>query len=80
MNQENKFPYGIANSSRVQTRAEMDYVKGSTLYHGSRAASILVTSQSDLSELTGYEPGAVAYTAGFGSMWQLAANGNWVEI
>lgn len=66
--------------SRTQTSPELDYVKNGSVYRGSAAASVLVESQSDLTNLDGYAPGTVAYTAGFGSMWQLAANGSWVEL
>lgn len=41
--------------------------------------SIMVSSQSDLSSLI-CEPGTVAYTAGFGNMWQLDAEGTWQTI
>lgn len=41
--------------------------------------SIMVSSQSDLSSLI-CEPGTVAYTAGFGNMWQKAADGTWATI
>ena len=73
-------PYGIDTISRVQTRAETSYVQDDILYKGSGSASVMVRSSSDLSDLTGLAPGTVAYTAGFGSMWQLNASGSWVEI
>lgn len=41
--------------------------------------SIMVSSQSDLSGLV-CAPGTVAYTAGFGNMWQKAADGTWAAI
>lgn len=43
------------------------------------AQSIMVSSSSDLSSLD-CAPGTVAYTAGFGNMWQLAADGTWAPI
>ena len=45
-----------------------------------KTTDILVTSKADLDNLTGYHPGSVAYTAGFGNMWQLDANGEWQAI
>ena len=41
--------------------------------------SILVASAEDLESLK-VEPGTVAYTAGFGNMWQLDPEGNWQAI
>lgn len=41
--------------------------------------SIMVSSKSDLSGLI-CAPGTVAYTAGFGNMWQLDAEGTWQTI
>lgn len=43
------------------------------------ADSILIGSESDLATLDAV-PGTVAYTAGFGNMWQLDASGGWVAI
>ena len=73
-------PFGSPSIMRVQTRNETDYIRNETLYRGSGSGSVMVTSSSDLSDITGYAPGTIAYTAGFGSMWQLAASGSWVEI
>lgn len=76
----NEYPYGDKNRvSRAQTRTETDYVKNGELHKGGSSASVMVTAQSDLANLP-VEPGTIAYTAGFGQMWQLAANGTWVEI
>ena len=41
--------------------------------------SIMVSSSEELETLN-VEPGTVAYTAGFGNMWQLDAEGNWQAI
>lgn len=41
--------------------------------------SIMVADESELAELN-VEPGTVAYTAGFGNMWQLDAEGTWQTI
>ena len=80
MDVKKAYPYGDESISRVQALSELDYVKGGKLYRGSGAASVLVTSQSDLGKLDNYAPGAVAYTAGFAKIWQLGANGTWVEV
>ena len=73
-------PFGSPSIMRVQTRQETDYIKGDTIYRGSGSASVMVTSSSDLANITGHAPGTIAYTAGFAKMWQLAANGSWVAI
>jgi hypothetical protein len=43
--------------------------------------SILVESAADLENLPeSIIPGAIAYTAGFGSMWQKGIDGTWEVI
>ena len=56
-----------------------DYIKSGTLYKGSPILLVMVPAESDLSDLTDYPPGTIAYTAGFASMWQLAADGTWAD-
>lgn len=41
---------------------------------------VMVTAQSDLANLPDYQPGTIAFVAGFGSMWQLSADGTWTEV
>ena len=41
---------------------------------------VMVTAESDLASLPDYQPGTIAFTAGFGSMWQLSAAGTWAEV
>ena len=41
---------------------------------------VMVTAESDLANLPDYQPGTIAFVAGFGSMWQLSAAGTWVEL
>ena len=58
-----------------------DYVKDGILYQGAPTSVVMVESYSDLAGLAGhYEPGTVAYTAGYKAMWQLAADGTWVDM
>lgn len=64
----------------VNTGSRTDYVKSGTLYTGSPMSLVMVESQSQLSTLEGYGPGTIAYTAGFGSMWQMDADGTWTEV
>lgn len=59
----------------------MDYVSGTTLHKQVPSDSVMVTSETDLAKVKdNYNPGVVAYTAGFAHMWQLSAAGEWVSI
>lgn len=48
--------------------------------------SVQVRSEADLTDLASrfgegiYVPGLIAYTAGYTAMWQLDADGQWVQI
>lgn len=64
----------------VQDTGNTDYVQDGVVYKNAPTKAILVTAQSDLANLTGYEPGSIAYTAGFKAMWQLSADGTWESI
>ena len=69
------------SSDLVNTTGNMDYLKNGKIYKNAPTASVLVTAESDLEGLTAkYEPGTIAYTAGFVDMWQLSAAGEWVAI
>lgn len=60
---------------------QLDYVKDGVLHRGANTPSVMVTAESDLSELPkDYPPGTIAQTAGFKQMWQLAADGTWVSL
>lgn len=41
---------------------------------------VMVTAESDLANLPDYQPGTIAFVAGFGSMWQKDATGTWQEV
>ena len=41
---------------------------------------VMVTAQTDLANLPDYQPGTIAFVAGFGSMWQKSAAGEWVSM
>ena len=66
--------------TRNKTITDIDYVQNGQVVVGANASSVMVTSQSDLAQLEGYVPGSIAFTAGYVNMWQLAANGTWVEL
>lgn len=59
---------------------DIDYVQDTKLVTGAMPSSIMISDESDLDELTEYTPGSIAYTAGFGEMWQLGADGTWVAL
>lgn len=44
--------------------------------------SVLVTGGSQLAQLAGqgFEPGTIAFTAGYKNMWQLDPSGSWQVI
>ena len=71
---------GYRISDIVQTNGNIDYVANGRLHTNTPIKSVMITAETDLALLTGYEPGTIAYTAGFGSMWQLAADGTWASI
>lgn len=64
----------------VSDMGNMDYVLNGEVIKDAPTKSVMVTAQSDLASLTGYEAGTIAYTAGFANMWQLSAAGTWVEV
>lgn len=64
----------------VREEGLVDYIKDGVVHENAPVWSILVESESDLANLEGYYPGSVAYTAGFGHMWMLAADGDWEVV
>ena len=56
------------------------YIKDGAIIDNATITAIMVEEESDLTGLTGCIPGSIAYTAGFGSMWQLDADGQWQEV
>lgn len=77
MNEKLVMPSG----ENVSTSAALDYVKDGELYVNAGARSVCVTGQGDLAELPqDYPPGSVAFTAGFKKIWQLGADGVWVDL
>lgn len=67
-------------SDVVQDTGNTDYILGNAIYKNSPTKSVLVTAESDLSRLSDYDPGTVAYTAGFEAMWQKDATGEWISM
>ena len=80
MSVKNEFPFGKEQISRVQSMDEIDYVLSGTLHKGTNAGTIMVGSSSDLSLLTDYNPGSIAFTAGFEAAWQKKPDGTWKQF
>ena len=47
---------------------------------GNNVGAVMVSSESDLSSMTQYPPGTIAFTAGFKRIWQLSIEGQWVDV
>lgn len=63
----------------VQT--DIDYVDSDgDLHIHVKSPEVMITAESDLANLTGYEPSTIAFTAGYANMWQLGADGTWHVI
>lgn len=64
----------------VTSTGVSDYVKDGEQYINVSGLAVMVESESDLDNLIGYPPTSIAYTAGFGNLWQMDADGNWQSI
>ena len=65
----------------VNTEGNTDYIKGGKVYKNAPTKVVLISAESDLAVIkNNYEPGTIAYTAGFKKMWQLDESGTWVEV
>ena len=57
------------------------YMEHGLMVQARNPLNIMVESESDLTALAGkVDPGSIAYTAGYGSAWQLDASGAWQTI
>ena len=70
------------NDTVIDTvQSDIDYVDSDgDLHIHVKSPVVMVTAKSDTENLTGYEPSTIAFTAGFGNMWQLDASGSWQVI
>ena len=81
INRSGKEPYQSKFIDQVQDTGNTDYVVDGGVVRNAPTRFVMVTSESDLATLTGdYEPGTIAYTAGYKALWQLSAAGEWVSI
>ena len=71
-----------SNDAVIDTvQPDTDYIDSNgNVYVHVKHAEVMVTSESDLTNLSGYAPSTIAYTAGLNKVWQLDASGNWVSI
>lgn len=70
----------VAQANKRAVYSIQDVVSGGSLIRDLTAPAVMVTAESDLGNLPAYPAGTLAYTAGFGSMWQLSSAGEWVEV
>lgn len=68
------------NPEMMASSQIIDVVQDHRLIRNVPASTVMVSAQSDLADLTDCAPGSVAFTAGGGLAWQLAANGEWAPI
>ena len=62
-------------------QSDVDYVDSNGDMHlHVKTPNVMVRNYSDLSGLTVYTPGTIAFTAGYNNMWQLDASGTWKVI
>lgn len=73
-------PNGTQLIDTVQSKGSTAYVKDGKLYKNAPINLVLVASSSDLPLLYEFEPGTIAYTAGFATMWQKSPAGEWAEM
>ena len=76
---------GLVNGERqyldiVNSRGLTSYVKNGEVVSNNAMIMVLVNDSSDLPVLSDYAPGTIAYTAGFGQMWQKSPAGEWISF
>ena len=64
----------------VQIDENMSYVKDGEIITDKQMQSIMVESETDLTLLTAFAPGTIAFTAGYEEVWQKAADGTWTQF
>lgn len=61
-------------------KGTITYVKDGEIYQNAACEAILIESSSDLPLLTDFDPGSIAFTAGYEHMWQKGADDTWTQI
>lgn len=70
----------IPESALFYNKGTITYVKDGEIYQNASCEAILIESSEDLELLTSYDPGSIAFTAGYEHMWQKGADGTWAQI
>ena len=72
---------GLEYIDVVQNAGNTDYVLDGAVVKNAPMKIVLVTSKAQAEALLSeYDPGTIAYTAGFLQMWQKAADGTWADF
>lgn len=72
---------GLEKTQIGHVNEGIDYVLNGVVHAGAVPSAVMVTAESDLANLPDtYEPGTIAYTAGYQDIWQLAADGTWADF
>lgn len=65
---------------KALTASTYSYIDSDGVLHtGVYSEPVMVTAETDLADLD-VAPGTIAFVAGFGTMWQVDADGSWQEI
>ena len=68
------------NANKVFDIGVLDVVVDGVLKEDYPCKAVMVESSSDLANLPDYAPGTIAFTAGFGTMWQKDSDGTWQTL
>lgn len=63
---------------KVVSIGDIDYVKDGEICQQSPVQAVMIKEVEDLDLLESYEPGTIAFTAGFVNVWQKDVDGEWV--
>lgn len=71
----------ILKEKNLSKIGQTDYIKDGELHTGGTAPSVMIRAETDLDNLPDiYPPGTIAYVTGVKNMWQLGADGIWVQM
>ena len=71
----------LASVDAVSDIGNIDYVDSDgKIVYNAPCKGVMIRTSSDLDLLANEEVGTVAFTAGFGSMWQKDASGTWQSM
>lgn len=64
----------------AQVVGEVTYTKNGVTHRGEKVASILVSSESDLSLYSEYPRGTIAHTPGYANIWEKNIGTGWTPF